>query len=108
MKNFLRWLKIILGSIAVAYLIMVVMLMFLEESMIFFPSQYPQGNWKPTGLSFEDANFQAADGTKLHGWYVPHEQPTAIVLFLPRQCRQHHRIASIPWNACTTSSALRC
>ena len=26
----------------------------------------------PAGAGFEDAWFQAADGTRLHGWYVPH------------------------------------
>jgi hypothetical protein len=82
MKKTLRWLKIALGSIAIAYVTLMILLMFLEESMIFFPSPYPQGNWKPSGLSFEDAAFQAADGTKLHGWYVPHERPSAAVLFL--------------------------
>ena len=30
---------------------------------------------------FEDAWFQAADGTKLHGWFLPHEKPRAVVLF---------------------------
>ncbi len=32
-------------------------------------------------MSFEDAWFQAADGTKLHGWYVPRENPRAVILF---------------------------
>jgi uncharacterized protein len=82
MKKTFRWLKIVFGTIAVTYLLMVVMLMFLEESMIFFPSRYPQGNWEAAGLNWEDAEFQAADGTKLHGWYVPCEKPTATVLFL--------------------------
>jgi uncharacterized protein len=82
MKKLRRWLKIVLGSVAAAYLIVLVMLMVLEESMIFFPAKYPEGIWKPTGFSFEDAEFQAADGTQLHGWYVPHERPTATVLFL--------------------------
>ena len=82
MKKLRRWLKIVFGSLAVAYLFMVVLLMLLEESMIFFPSKYPKGIWKPLGLTVEDADFQAADGTKLHGWYVPHEHPTATVLFL--------------------------
>ncbi len=82
MKKLRRWLKIVLGSIAVAYLILVVMLMFLEESLIFFPSKYPEGIWNPSGLPIEDARFQAADGTKLHGWYVPREHSAAAVLFL--------------------------
>jgi uncharacterized protein len=82
-KRLLRWLKIIFGSVAVAYLIIVGILMFLEKSMIFFPSRYPEGNWTFSGFPVEDARFQAADGTKLFGWYLPHEKPTATILFLP-------------------------
>ncbi len=53
----------------------------LEKSMIFAPSPYPLGEWHPAGLTFEDAWFVAADGTRLHGWYAPHPQPRAVVLF---------------------------
>ena len=53
----------------------------LEKSMVFAPTRFPEGNWKPAGLAFEDAWFKAADGTKLHGWYCPHEKPKAVVLF---------------------------
>ncbi|MEN6450901.1 MAG: alpha/beta hydrolase [Thermoguttaceae bacterium] len=52
-----------------------------ERSLIFQPSRYPKGNWQPRDLNFEDAWFTAADGTRLHGWYVPHEQPRAVILF---------------------------
>jgi fermentation-respiration switch protein FrsA (DUF1100 family) len=68
--------------VAAAYLLMVVILMFLEKSLIFFPSKYPAGTWKFGGLPLEDAFFEADDATKLHGWYVPHDDPTATVLFL--------------------------
>jgi len=53
----------------------------LEESVVFHPSRYPEGNWQPEGLAVEDAWFQSADGTKIHGWFVPHEKPRAVVLF---------------------------
>ena len=53
----------------------------LEESVVFHPSRYPEGNWQPPGLEFEDAWFHSADGTKIHGWFVPHEKPRAVVLF---------------------------
>lgn len=53
----------------------------LDEMLTFFPSQYPAGNWQPKGLSFEDVSFQAADGVKLHGWYVKHSAPRAAVLY---------------------------
>ena len=53
----------------------------IEKSLVFAPSRYPAGNWQPAGLAFEDAWFTAKDGTRLHGWYVPHAQPRAVVLF---------------------------
>src|SRR5262245_53168602 len=65
----------------IAYLLIVILMMFLEESFLFFPTRYPDGDWKPSGLVFEDAWFKAADGTHLHGWFVPHGQPRAVALF---------------------------
>ncbi len=59
----------------------------LEMSLVFFPSKYPEGEWKPAlltaphGPAIEDARFASADGTKLHGWYLPHPRPRAVVLF---------------------------
>ncbi|MHC4405269.1 MAG: alpha/beta hydrolase [Planctomycetota bacterium] len=63
------------------YIVCVVLMMIFEESFIFFPSPYPDGDWQPDWLPFEDAWFQSADGTRLHGWYVEHETPRAVVLF---------------------------
>ena len=54
----------------------------LERRMFFFPAKYPAGDWQPTTVLYEDANFQAADGTQLHGWYVPHQNPRAHALLL--------------------------
>ncbi len=65
----------------IGILAVVVIAMFLENSLIFFPSRYPEGEWRPAGLDFEDAWFTAPDGARLHGWYVPHSGPTAAVLF---------------------------
>jgi uncharacterized protein len=53
----------------------------LETSLIFAPTRYPVGDWNPQGLQFEDVHFQSSDGTKLHGWYVPQENPRAIILY---------------------------
>ncbi len=52
-----------------------------EQSQVFQPVAFPEGNWEPEGLAFEDAWFTAADGTQLHGWYVPHPNPRAVALF---------------------------
>jgi fermentation-respiration switch protein FrsA (DUF1100 family) len=75
-RRAIRWVGIpllIYGSLVLGMLVM-------ENSLIYFPSVYPDGIWEPPGLEFEDAWFQSADGTKLHGWYVPHDQPRAVVL----------------------------
>ncbi len=65
----------------IAYLLVVLGAMLLENRLIFFPFPYPAGEWQPSGLQFEDAWFQAADGTKLHGWYLPRPEAVAAVLF---------------------------
>jgi uncharacterized protein len=68
-------------GLLVAYLLIVVGMMFLEDHLIFFPMRYPGGEWRPGGLEFEDAWFASADGTRLHGWYVPCQGARAAVLF---------------------------
>jgi len=68
-------------AVLIAYLVVLVAAMFLEESLIYFPVVYPGGDWNPRGLDFEDAWFRAADGTRLHGWYVPNDGARAAVLF---------------------------
>lgn len=52
----------------------------LDERLLFFPSKYPAGNWKPADLQFDDVMFESKDKTRLHGWYCPCEDRRAIVL----------------------------
>jgi fermentation-respiration switch protein FrsA (DUF1100 family) len=53
----------------------------LDEMLLFQPSKYPQGDWEPAGLDYEDVWFNSADSTKLHAWYCPSEKPIAVILF---------------------------
>jgi uncharacterized protein len=62
------------------YLTAMVVLMIFEETLIYFPDRYPIGEWSPVGVKVEDAWFEAADGTRLHGWYAPAENAPAVVL----------------------------
>lgn len=55
--------------------------MVFENSFIYYPERYPVGVWEPPGLTFEDAYLEAEDGTRIHGWYCPVEDPQAVVLF---------------------------
>ncbi len=64
-----------------AFLACVLLLMIFEERLIFHPTRHPHGDWQPAGLAVEDAHFHSADGTALHGWFVEHDTPRAVVLF---------------------------
>lgn len=66
---------------AAAYLMVLLALVWLEDRLIFIPFRYPEGEWQPAGLAVVDAWFVADDGVRLHGWYLPHPQPVAYVLF---------------------------
>src|SRR3954451_615524 len=81
----------IVRIVLIAYLLVLLLMAYFEESLLFFPDKYPSGNWNPPALKFEDAWFKAADGTQLHGWFVPHEQPRATVLFA------HGNAGNIAW-----------
>jgi uncharacterized protein len=54
----------------------------LENRGIFQPAKYPAGEWDQTAVLVQDAHFAADDGTRLHGWYVVHEQPKGHALLL--------------------------
>lgn len=52
----------------------------IDELLLFFPTKFPDGNWQPDNLQYEDVFFEAADKTRVHGWYCPCEKPRAVVL----------------------------
>src|SRR5262245_1207436 len=54
----------------------------LESRGIFQPAKFPAGEWNQTAVLARDAHFTAADGTKLHGWYVAHAEPKGHALLL--------------------------
>ncbi len=52
----------------------------IDELLLFFPSKFPDGDWQPDNLEFEDVFFEAADKTRVHGWYCPCKKPRAVIL----------------------------
>lgn len=53
-----------------------------EHSQLFNPERYPAGEWEPgpLGLPAEDVWFDS-DGLRLHGWWIPHPQARAALLY---------------------------
>jgi len=54
----------------------------LDERLLFQPAKYPDGNWQPADLEYENVTIISDDGTKLHGWFCAHEAPIATILYI--------------------------
>ncbi len=62
-------------TLLIGYLIALVVVRLFESHLIFFPD-YPgrfEGDWHPRTLPVEDVWLKAADGTKLHAWWIPNK-----------------------------------
>lgn len=58
-------------------------LCWLAHSSLYFPMRYPEGWWtQQQSLGAEDVSIVAADGVKLHGWWVAAATPEIATLFL--------------------------
>ena len=65
----------------------------IDELLLFFPSKYPDGDWQPENLRFEDVWMTAEDGTRIHGWYCPCENPRGTILIA------HGNAGNLAWRA---------
>ncbi|MCE9527741.1 MAG: alpha/beta hydrolase [Planctomycetales bacterium] len=68
-------------TVAFVYCSVLIVLIYLETMLVYPAPRYPEGDWEAKWLQHEDVHFQSADGTKLHGWYVEHPQPKAVILY---------------------------
>jgi uncharacterized protein len=68
-------------------------IMLFENRLIFLPSRYPDGEWDKIKNGFEDVWFESADGTKLHGWYLPNPNSRRHILYC------HGNAGNLTWRA---------
>ncbi len=61
-----------------SFVLVVLLMMFLENALIFPAPRYPEGNWDH-GL--EDVYFTSTDGTQLHGVLIEHPDPKVFIMF---------------------------
>ena len=82
-----------------AYAILTAYLFLFQSRFIFFPdtpSRDLTADPRAIGLDFEDVRFAAADGTKLHGWWIPASPSRGLLLFLHGNAGNiSHRLDSI-------------
>ena len=71
------------GGVLALLLLCAVFLVACEDRIIYHPYKYPEGIWNPSSFNVhvEDVFFQAKDGTKLHGWYIPSANARATLLW---------------------------
>lgn len=90
--------------ILVAYLLVALAMMLLENWLVYPAPRIEDGDWNPAGLNHEDVWFASADSTKLHGWFLPHPQPSRAILY----CHGNGEdVASVGEFAETLSNMLR-
>ena len=81
------WVRVLrtLGLVVVVYFVLTFLLvMFFENSFIYFPTKYPEGDWKaPARMQnkVEEVEFEASDGVKIHGWFVKGDGAKHTLLF---------------------------
>jgi hypothetical protein len=70
-------------TLVIFLILFVLFLRLVENRMVFFPSKYPQGYWRPEafGLNLEDCYFVTTDGVRLHGWFLKNDNATATFLW---------------------------
>jgi fermentation-respiration switch protein FrsA (DUF1100 family) len=71
----------IVKPVVVAYLLVLLAMMLLESRLVYPVPPLSWGNWNPAGFEHEQVYFQSADGTKLHGWFVPHPNPKHAIVY---------------------------
>lgn len=77
-----RWRRVVARSVSLCFAIyafLLIAMMFLETSLLFFPSRQARGGWDVPGV--ERVRFEADDGTQLHGWFLEHPQPREVLMF---------------------------
>jgi uncharacterized protein len=58
-----------------------VMVYLLQSSLIYLPARELVATPRDRGLVYRDVALVAADGVKLHGWFVPAEGARAVILY---------------------------
>lgn len=69
------------GLALAGYIAVGVYLVAMESRLVFHPERVLAANPLQRGMAFEDVHLQAADGERLHGWFIPHPAARLTVLF---------------------------
>jgi fermentation-respiration switch protein FrsA (DUF1100 family) len=80
----------VLIGLVLAYVGVIVVLLWLEKSLIFHPAG-PNEWQQPPDSRIEDVELTTADGTRIHGWWLPRPGAGGAILYL------HGNAGNLSW-----------
>ncbi len=80
------------GVVLLAWLLVVVLMVALESSLIYFPARELAARPTDLGLEAEELRVAAADGARLHGWWIKGRGETALVWYHGNAGNVSHRL----------------
>lgn len=88
-----------LTFIAMGYVAICLLLYFMQDRVIFFPDmpgRQLEATPKAANLDYEDVRVETADGTRIHGWFIPATDAKVTLLFCHGNAGNiSHRLESI-------------
>lgn len=67
----------------------------LERGLIYYPAATLEGVPSDVGLAYEDVEVEAADGVRLHGWYLPGPRRATLLYCHGNAGNVSHRLAKL-------------
>lgn len=89
-----RTLALILAALILVSIVLRYMLI-LDRMMIYFPERGLAATPDSVGLAYEDVYLTAADGTRIHGWYIPGRSRVTLLWFHGNAGNISHRLDNI-------------
>jgi fermentation-respiration switch protein FrsA (DUF1100 family) len=91
-----RMLWSILLIVVAGYVCLAIFLMAFQSHYVYFPERGIVATPDAIGLPYETVDFEAADGVRLSGWFIPAENPRGTLLFFHGNAGNiSHRLESI-------------
>ena len=92
----MRMLGSLILVVSALFLGLMLLLFVFQEKMVFFPGKRLGDTPEAAGLHYEDVYLVTDDDIKIHGWYVPHPDAQATLLFFHGNAGNlSHRLESI-------------
>lgn len=92
----MRMLSSLVLVVSALFLGLMLLLFVFQEKMVFFPGKRLSDTPEAAGLHYEDVYLVTDDDIKIHGWYVPHPDAQATLLFFHGNAGNlSHRLESI-------------